>query len=162
MTFKCPGSKKEYSLDEVLQALHVSVGEYPGLKHTITVASDSQRHQHKTVYITVIVLHHVGRGARVFYWKQIRNHRNTIDLSVRINLETQFTIEVLQSIEKSILIEEVGRDNLFAHIDAGHGGKSRKVVDSCMGWIKGQGFECLCKPDAFVATNVADRFTKSY
>lgn len=150
----------KFTLERVVEELYKSVQDYPDNEHKLIIGSDSQRYGSKTNYITVIVLHHVGKCGRMFYMENRLPHSNSIDLSVRIMQETTYTVEILQAIENSILIDLVGRENLSAHIDAGYNGASKKIVDSCIGWINSLGFVCRCKPNAFVASHIADRFTR--
>jgi len=160
MQFRSPSDQRLYSLDEVIESLYLSADEHSEDTYTVTVGSDSQVFRDYVVYVTVIVLHRVGKGARMFYWKQRIPRKGFVAIADRITRETALTIEVLSAIENSILIETVGRENLSAHVDAGPDGRSSGVVEPCVGWVTGLGFECQSKPDSFVASHVADKFTK--
>lgn len=153
-------SNRVFTLDEVIEELYHWIEAEPEYPYKLMVGSDSQRQGMETVYITVVVLHRVGRGGKMFYFKNVLPHRNRIDLSVRITQETTYTVEILKKIENSILVSKVGRENLSAHVDASTTGTSKKIVNACVGLITGLGFKCEHKPDAWVASHVADKFTK--
>lgn len=152
--------KNKYTLDEVLAKLEQAADENPGYVCRLSVGSDSQTYGKFTYHVTVIVMHIVGKFARVFYWKTKKLSHKNEDLSVHITHETQCTLDVLNAIKDSNLVRRIGQENLSAHIDAGYTGQSRKIVDSCIGWIRAYGFECACKPEAYGATYAADRLTK--
>lgn len=48
------------------------------------------------------------------------------------------------------------------HIDAGWNpdGKTRELIPELVGWIRGMGYSCECKPDAYVASTIADKISK--
>jgi len=159
MMFRNVSESRFFSMDEVLQELYKTVEEDSEKTYNLIVGSDSQKCGEKLVYVSVIVLHKVGESGRFFYTKLIEPYKDT-DLSEKIRMETWYTIEILKKIENSILVSKIGKENLSAHVDAGETGDSRKIVDSCTGWIRGEGFRCYQKPESWAASHVADRFTK--
>ncbi len=153
---------KEFSMDEVLESMYLFIDEDKDHEYKVIVGSDSQRHGNKTIYISAIVIHRVGKFGPVFYTKEILPHKNHIDLSVRLLKETEMTVEILQKMENSIILDKIGQNNLIAHVDVNCDEQygSTKMLASCVGWIESFGYECVHKPDAFVASHCADRFTK--
>ena len=149
-----------FNLDGVIEFLHRKVAAYPEDSHQLIVGSDSQQHGTEIVYITVIVLHRQGRGGNLFYSKHSFSSEKYLPLSTRLLKETEYTVEILKRIENSIVVDLIGRKNLSAHVDAGQNGESRKMLEACIGWIVSLGFDCASKPEAFVASHVADRYTK--
>ena len=46
------------------------------------------------------------------------------------------------------------------HVDAGKNGKTREVIPDIVEWVKACGFECETKPNSFVASSIADKYSK--
>jgi len=44
------------------------------------------------------------------------------------------------------------------HIDVGQNGPTREVIKELVGLVKSSGFEARIKPDAYVASTVADKY----
>lgn len=139
--------------------------------YKLMIGTDSQVHETKTLFITGIVIQNVGKGAwacicrNIVPWKLTRLHE-------RISLETSFTEEIVSMFteeRKDQMIEIVlpylyqgATFKLEGHIDIGAGrrNKTREFVEEMVSRIELTGFEPKIKPDAFVASSYANRFTK--
>lgn len=120
-----------------------------------------------TSFVQCVALHKfddtgTGKGGRVFYIRHLetryfnRNKRLIREAEIAINLATK-----LEPIFTELDIPfEVHAD---VNSNAGKNGenKSYEVHDMIKGWITGMGFKCKTKPQAFVASIVADRHTRS-
>jgi predicted RNase H-related nuclease YkuK (DUF458 family) len=50
---------------------------------------------------------------------------------------------------------------LEAHIDVGTKGETRKLIKEMVGYFEGMGIDAKIKPDSFVASSYANRYSKS-
>ena len=80
--------------------------------------------------------------------------------------ETQQSLEyaqlMLELFDKEFFDDNFDYSNIdFAiHVDAGQNGKTREVIPEIVEWVKACGFECETKPDSFVASSIADKYSK--
>jgi predicted RNase H-related nuclease YkuK (DUF458 family) len=122
---------------------------------TIFIGSDSQNRKDKTTYAAVIVLHNSGKGGHVIYAK---------DILPRI--QDRFT-RLWNEVEYSIVIAEYLTQNgiqkpNFIDIDLNPDPKykSNQVLRSALGYVESMGYTPRCKPNAMVASYVADALCK--
>jgi uncharacterized protein len=149
---------KRFTLDDVQKDMLAFVVADMDRNYRIIIGSDSQHNFANTVFVTAIIIHRVGSQARFYYTKA--NGHHTMELSTRILQETADSVEILQMIENSEVFGLVGKENIEVHIDAGQGGRSRKIMDACISYVQGMGYHYKVKPDSYGATHVADRYTK--
>jgi len=136
-------------IDEVVRS--VAAGQ-----KIVHVGCDSQQHDLTTEFVTVIVLLKPGKGGRVLY---------TTEKVPRIkSLRERLLTEVMKSVNVSFELDAVlSRDTeLVVHVDANPNlkFKSSKILPELVGYVMGQGFTCLTKPDSWAAMHVADHVVK--
>jgi len=68
--------------------------------------------------------------------------------------------EVLESLEIAELVSELGFEDVTVHLDINPNDKflSNKFYKEFVNMVKGCGYKCITKPDAFAAA-IADMFT---
>ncbi len=110
-------------------------------------------------FVTVVIVHTVGKGARVFYWKEknIAFH----SLWEKLYGETERSLRIATQ-----LTEEYGdqiANRILVHVDANPDTryKSSKHVQALAGMVMGYGFKYILKPDAFAASHAADHIVKN-
>ncbi len=143
----------------------------PSGEYKLMVGTDSQVHQSKTLFITGIVIQNAGKGA----WACIKEQeipRKMIHLHERISFETALTEEVVAMFledKKERLMDVVlphvyrgGSFTMEGHLDIGSGKRNRtkEFVKEMVMRLKSLGVEPKIKPEAFVASCYANRFTK--
>ncbi len=116
----------------------------------ITVGSDSHVFKKCVVYISVVSIHSKGRGAIYFYQ---REETKRVEFHERIFSEVNRSIELAKKIETAIGIPII-------HIDVGHNGKTRDLINAAKGMVTGCGFEARIKPESCIASTVADKHSK--
>lgn len=126
-----------------------------GMK-TIYVGTDSQNDKNKTQYVTVIVVHEKGKGARAFYTTEAVPRIK----SLRERLVREAWLSVQLALEISPFLSE--ESELEVHVDANPNTKfkSSAYVKELTSLVVSQGFKCLIKPEAWVAMHVADHVVK--
>lgn len=163
--------EKNMIFDQVFERIVQFMKRNPSGNFRLMVGSDSQVHPEYTRFITGIVIQQVGKGA----WACIRRNvvsRKMTNLHERISFETSLTEEVAS------LFTEVRKDELInivlpniykgasftieGHIDIGAGerNKTRIYVREMVARIESMGIDPKIKPDSFVASGYANRYTK--
>jgi predicted RNase H-related nuclease YkuK (DUF458 family) len=143
----------------------------PSGNYSLIVGTDSQVHSKQTLFITGIVIRNNGKGV----WACIRKvtiPRRNLHLHERISYETSLTEEVVSlfTMERKsklidIVLPHITRGASFkmeGHIDIGFGkkNKTRQFVQEMVQRMASAGVEPKIKPDAFVASSYANRYTK--
>ncbi len=109
-------------------------------------------------YATVVVLHRGGRhGAGIFF--------DLVTIPDYGTIKQRMLNEVMYSVQHaSDIVDAVGDRHFEIHLDINPNPKfkSNPALSEAMGWVRGQfGDVVRCKPDAPVATHVADHFVRS-
>jgi len=148
-------------LNNIIDVLYEFAQEDPYAEYDMIIGTDSQRHKKIITNATVVFLWNLGtRKFRLFYSKDKYNCKSGNDIIGRLIQEANKSIIVAQLIEQSKLSEIISKSNYEIHLDVGYHGKSTKVLDTCVGMVKGSGYNYKIKPDAWLASCVADRFVK--
>src|SRR3954466_4545126 len=139
--------------------------------YRLMIGTDSQVHHKYTIFITGIVILNEGKGA----WACIRKvviPRRMDTLHERISQETSLTEQVVAMFteeRKNTLIDVVlpyiykgATFTMEGHIDIGsrNRNKTKIFVEEMVNRIEAMGLEPKIKPDSFVASSYANRFTK--
>jgi len=122
--------------------------------YSLVVGTDSEMST-DTSFITAIVLHRHGRGAR-YYWAAMRKPRFAT-LRERIWQEAIFSISVAKSIVEELMKREVEGKRVHIHVDIGENGPTKSLIQEITGYVRGNGFDVFIKPEAYAASAVADR-----
>ncbi|MDW7652111.1 MAG: ribonuclease H-like YkuK family protein [Bacillota bacterium] len=158
MNFTSP-SRGSLTLDETYAEVTTYIDEKPKEQYKLIIGTDSQPHYQKDVcFVTAIIIHRVGKGARYFYRKQ--NHRYMESLRQRIYYETFLSLEVATLITAKLAENGHSRLNIEIHLDVGEVGETKELIREVVGMVIGSGFQACIKPDSYGATKVADKYTK--
>jgi predicted RNase H-related nuclease YkuK (DUF458 family) len=159
------------SFEQVFDRIVTFMKIHPKGNYRLMVGTDSQVHKSQTVFITGIVIQNQGNGV----WACIRKlviPRKMTQLHERISLELSLTEEIVSMFteeRKSELIAIVlphlydgATFTMEGHIDIGAGkrNKTREFVKEMVARIESMGVEPKIKPDAFVASSYANRYTR--
>jgi predicted RNase H-related nuclease YkuK (DUF458 family) len=143
----------------------------PSGNYRLMLGTDSQVHKAQTVFITGVVIQNKGNGV----WACIRKviiPRKMLQLHERISLELSLTEEIvaLFSEDKKKQLIEIILPYLYqgatftmeGHIDIGAGkrNKTSEFVKEMVTRMESMGVEPKIKPNAFVASSYANRYTK--
>jgi predicted RNase H-related nuclease YkuK (DUF458 family) len=91
----------------------------PASSCKIIIGSDSQV-KSDTCFITAVIVHRLGKGARYYYRKKI--HRKIISLRQKIFYETALSLEVGGMVHRYFAVEGLDDLDVEIHIDVGvHG-----------------------------------------
>lgn len=151
--FKTAQGKKidEKLLIEEIQSFILAEPKY---SYRILVGTDSEYLEKQIDFITVIVIHRVGQGARYFWKRQVVKSR--FGLHQRLWQEALFSLSVGQELLK-VLADKKLDFRFELHLDLGNIGKSSNSVKEIINLIRGYGFEIRIKPESYAASKIADR-----
>ncbi|MEN6327844.1 MAG: ribonuclease H-like YkuK family protein [Syntrophomonas sp.] len=157
MQFISP-TKGEMNLIQVVKDILEYVSEELDRTYKLIVGSDSQPHEDGTCFVSAIIIHRVGKGARYYYSKQVQ--KNIISMRQRIFYEASLSLDLADQVCRCL--KEHGRDDLKVeiHLDVGTHGATRELIKEVIGMVVGSGFDAKIKPDACGASKVADKYTK--
>ncbi|MEW6183880.1 MAG: ribonuclease H-like YkuK family protein [Bacillota bacterium] len=157
MYFVSP-SKGHMSFENMMTDIVDYIRDLPTSAYKVIIGSDSQVVQGETHFITAVIVHRLGKGARYFYRK--RSHRKIKSLRQKIFFETSLSLEIGSLVTK--VLHDAGLDELKMeiHIDVGNHGDTRDLIREVVGMVVGSGFKAKIKPDAYGASSVADKHTK--
>lgn len=162
---------KHMTFHEVFQHIVRFMKKDPNGRYRLIFGTDSQIHPTYTRFITGIVIHCESKGA----WACIRKvvvPRKMTNLHERISYETTLTEEVVSMFTEekkeqliNIVLPNIYKGSSFTiegHIDIGANSqnKTRMFVNEMVGRMESLGIEPKIKPESFVASSYANRFTK--
>ncbi len=140
------------SQENLLKEIVDFILENKNYKYKILVGTDSENQRDKIEFISVIVVHRVGYGARYFWKKQYLPY---LDFHSRLWQEAIFSLEISKELLKKLLDKTV--DFYFeVHLDIGDNGKSKSVISELINLIRGHGFQVKVKPESYAASKIAD------
>ena len=150
--------------DEVLDEVLGYMQEKPDSSYEVIVGCDSSSKEEPTFPVVLVVLR-TGEGGRFFLKKISYKNKKFYNLHQRILEEVLLSCDLALflrgTLEKRIKESKVGLKYQFIHIHADIGGSvaTREMVREVTGLIRGNGFEPKIKPESFVASVVADRYS---
>lgn len=162
---------KNMRFDDVFNHIIRFMHRDPKGSYRLMVGTDSQVHQKYTVFITGIVIKQEGKGA----WAcilPIKFDRKYLNLHEKISMETTLTEQVAYLFDeekKRQLIDIVlpyiycgSSFTMEGHIDVGLEKRSltRFIASEMKSRIESIGLEPVVKPESFVASGYANRYTK--
>ncbi|HHY98279.1 MAG TPA: hypothetical protein GX509_06030 [Firmicutes bacterium] len=156
MTFISP-TKGRLSFNETFKDIIKYIEEMPNDRYKLIIGTDSQLRD-ETCFVTAIIVHRVGKGARYYYSKEIeRIGRN---LRQRIFYETAKSLGVASRLAERLAENGHSDLNVEIHLDVGENGETRDLIREIVGMVTGTGFSARIKPESYGASKVADKHTK--
>jgi len=153
------------SVSQIVDEIMRFMTEDRNRRYKIIIGSDSDGHNEATVdFVTAIVAHRVGNGAR-YFWRSVKlpkfhTLRDRIIQEVLLSLEA--AKEILTALKKQSKFFEkdaVPGWDFEIHVDIGENGETKSMIQEVIGMIRAYNFEARTKPESYAATKVADRHT---
>ena len=160
-------SRGSLSMDELLDEITLYIKEKPEKFYDIIVGCDSSSGEEPNFPVVVVILR-VGEGGRFFLKKVNYKNRKFYNWKERILeevlLSCQFALFLKENFERkmkdsSSIDEAFNWQFRYIHADIGEYGQTRDMIKEVTGLIRGNGFEPRIKPESFVASTVADRYS---
>lgn len=160
--------QKNMSFSDVVASIKYFIKVNPDSKYRIAVGTDSQVKGKYTCFATGIHIHRVGQGAWCCISKMIE-HKQYKNLREKISKETLITYEIADMLNEQLMdtlnsfSEEYKNFDckLEAHIDVGTKGETRTLIREMAGYFEGTDIDTKIKPDSFVASSYANRYSKN-
>jgi len=162
------------TLEQVFHAILSFIAQDPRTPYHFAIGTDSQVHQGATKFVTGVVIHRLGKGAWACY-REIIVPRRLTSIKEKLSMETSFSQEVAyyfaadaQERMEELLLPYVYQGaslERFIDIDAG----TVPVINQTAPYVQEMisrvlslgGYTPRVKPDSYVASAYANRFTKA-
>lgn len=135
--------------------------------YQVIVGTDSHMHGRQFRFITVVCVYRVGKGGNYYYLETYEPRDNYVQAArgkkVKGNQKLRMFNEVVKSVELATSLFDQTGVLPVVHIDASPSHRKEftsEFSDQLKGYVANNGFECVLKPDSFVANTVADKHTK--
>lgn len=147
-------------ISQVIDEIFSYIKEKPEQSYDVIVGCDSSSGEEPHFPLAIVILRR-GRGGR-FFLKMI-NYKNR----KFYNWKQRILEEVLLSCELALFLREKLEEKSkpknyqfrYIHADVGENGATKDMIKEVTGLIRGNGFEPKIKPESFVASSVADRYS---
>jgi len=164
-------TKGNISFEEVIQEMISWMEEKPSKFYNVIVGCDSSSSEEPNFPVAIVILRK-GEGGRFFLKRVKYKNKKFFNWKERILEEVLLSCDMAlvlrEKLEKEM--EKVSESNVtegekfnyqfrYIHADVGAEGKTKDMIKEVTGLILGNGFEPKIKPEAYVASIVADRFS---
>jgi len=156
-------TKGNLGIDKVIEEIINYISEKPEKFYDIIVGCDSSSGEEPHFPVAVVILR-VGEGGRFFLKKIGYKGRKFYNWKTRILeevlLSCQLALHLRETFEEKVknLTNTLNYQFRYIHADIGENGATRDMIKEVTGLIRGNGFEPKIKPEAYVASTVADRY----
>lgn len=150
-------TKGRMSFEEVIRDIVSIMEDDPTVQYKIVVGSDSHSSLGEMDFVSAIIIHRVGKGAR-YFWSRVRESK-IYTLRQKIYKEATLSFELAKVLMEELEDRTPLDYNLEIHVDVGEKGPTKELIDEVVGMIVGSGFAVKTKPDAYAASTVADKHT---
>lgn len=152
-------TKGPLTFADMLAEIMTFILEAPTERYTLIVGSDSQAREHDISFVSAIVVHRVGKGARYFY--QRYTERPMRSLRQKILHEAALSLGLAGRLTEALAADGRAHLEVEIHLDVGQNGETRGLIREIVGMVTGSGFGARIKPESYGASKVADKYTKS-
>ena len=153
-------SKGRMDFGAVVEDLAEFMKEDADHPYKLVVGTDSEHVGTAVNFVSVILVHRVGRCAR-YFWRRTQTPPMT-SLRQRIYHEATLSLALAQDLTHGV--GEVlngylsdGTCQLEVHVDIGQVGATRDMIKEIAGMVMGSGFTVKIKPESYAASAVADK-----
>lgn len=138
----------------LIQAITDFIQSDDRFDYRVLVGTDSEVQEGSIDFVSAIVVHRVGRGARYFWRRTIVTER--FELRQRLWEEALMSLDVSQQLLE-LLHHLDGSFRFELHLDLGTVGKSHSVVREITNMVRSYGVAYKLKPESYAASKIADR-----
>jgi len=154
-------------IEEAMAEMVNYMKEKPDKFYDIIVGCDSSSGEDPHFPVAVVILR-VGEGGRFFlrkvtYPPSLRRKFSNWKMRIleEVLLSCQLALFLKENFQKKIqnLSENFNYQLRYIHADIGEQGQTKDMIREVIGLIRGNGFEPKIKPESYVASTVADRYS---
>lgn len=158
-------TKGDLKLEEVMEEIFGYMAEKPDKSYDIIVGCDSSSGEMPHFPVAIVALRK-GEGGRFFlkkirYWedKKFYHWRQRVLQEVLLSCELALFLKEKLAEKSRKRYPGLKYEFRYIHADVGAYGQTKDMIKEVTGLIRGNGFEAKIKPEAYVASIVADRYT---
>jgi hypothetical protein len=127
-------------------------------RYEIIVGTDSQKVKRDIYdFVSALIIHRVGFGGIYFWKRQVIDRK--VSLKERIYQEATMSLQTSENFINFFKVNGISKYDIQIHVDIGHNGETRDMINEVVGMIRGSGYDVKIKPDSYGASKVADRHT---
>lgn len=127
-------------------------------EYNIIVGSDSEKADGDAYdFVSAIIIHRVGYGG-IYFWRR-ELVKKKMSLKERIYQEAIMSLMTSENLFEFVKFNGISKYDIQIHVDIGHKGETRVLINEVVGMIRGSGYDVKIKPDSFGASKVADKYT---
>jgi len=157
MKFNSP-TYGEVDLEKLKNIITAFMAADKKAKYEIIVGTDSQKvEKNKYDFVSALIIHRIGSGG-IYFWNRIIQDKK-ISLKERIYQEATMSLITAENFVSFFKTNGISRYDIQIHVDIGHNGETRDMINEVVGMIRGSGYDVKIKPYSFGASKVADRYT---
>jgi len=152
--------------ERVIKEIIFYLQQKPEKFYDVIVGCDSSSGENPYFPVVVVALRK-GQGGRFFlkkiHYKERRKFKNwKMRVLQEVFLSCEFALYLREKLEGEIkkLSEKPNYQFRYIHADVGENGATKDMIKEVIGLIRGNGFEPKIKPESYVASSVADRYSK--
>lgn len=146
------------SFDGMFAEIVAYMHEDPGAAYKLIIGTDSQARDDSVAFVTAVIVHRRGKGARYFYQRRVQ--QRIVSLRQKIFYEASLSLGLASRIAERLAENGLSRLDVEIHLDVGPNGQTRELIREIVGMVAGSGFDAKIKPYAYGASKVADKYTK--
>lgn len=158
---------KRFSEAHVLEWVANTKNDFEN-EYQVIVGTDSHMAGRSFRFITVVCVYRVGKGGNYYYHESYEPRENYIQGNARgKKVKGNSKMRMFNEVERSVAMAEKILDVCgvipVVHIDASPSHRhefTSEFSEQLKGYVTASGYECVLKPDSFVANAVADKHTK--
>jgi len=150
-------TKGTMSFSSMFDDILAFVSENPEAQYKLIVGSDSQTRE-QVCFVTAVVIYRIGKGARYYYTRSYANKMPS--MKQRIFYEAYLSLDVASKLAGELSHTDHNDLNIEIHLDVGRNGETKTLIKDLVSQIVGSGFEAKIKPEAYGASQVADKHCK--
>ena len=145
---------EKLSKEKLIEEIEKFILNDDKFSYNILVGTDSEYFDHKIDFVSVIVVHRIGQGARYFWRRQI--FKTKLSLHQRLWQEALMSLKIGQELLKILVFKRLNF-HFELHLDLGTIGKSSSSVKEIINLVRFYGFDVKIKPESYAASKIADR-----
>lgn len=146
------------TLSQIRQRILAFLHTDPDGTYRLVIGSDSQAHNGSGIdFVTAIVVHHLGHGGIYFWDRKVEKKRFV--LRQRMYQEAVMSLDTAERLLTLLKQDGITKYDIEIHVDIGKRGETREMLAEIVGMVRGNGWEVKFKPESYVASKVADRYT---
>jgi len=155
-------TKGNLSFEGVVNEIISYISEKPEKFYDVIVGCDSSSGEEPNFPLAIVVLRR-GEGGRFFLKKIHYKNKKFYNFKQRILEEVLLSCQLALNLREALSQKTNGKNFnyqfRYIHADIGENGLTKDMIKEVIGLIKGNGFEAKIKPESFVASVVADRYS---